>query len=203
MSNANEVSIEAAGTAAAPYDQVFFRTTISAVGTDGPSAKREMQSSSEQVVAYVDSLVKEDRAKNKVALLKLEPNYDRSLQDYRGYKASLEVTFMTERPELAAEIQDKLTTFSQSKVDTLSFGVKDIEGLRETAIEKAWATINRRFQHTATLMEGVSSGWKVSTWDVDYSEHKKLSKLSAPEDDDKGGTATVQVMLTVNFRRED
>jgi uncharacterized protein YggE len=197
------VSVSASGSASAPYDQVFFKITVWALGDTGPLAKAGMKESAERVLAYVDSLIHEKKAQNKVALLKLAPHqvYVDGRNCDRGYRASLAVTFSTNRPELAAEIQDRLTEFNQTRVESLTFGVTNIESLREKAVEAAWEIAARRFEHSLKTTTGSGSDlWDVESWNVNYEEHRALSKMSAPTEDEDG-TANLRVTLEVTWRR--
>jgi uncharacterized protein YggE len=198
----DSINVQATGTVVAPYDLVGFSITVSGAEKTGPEAKAQIEETSKSVIEYVNGLIKEGLAERKVVSLTIDPNmvYENHRNVHSGYKANMKVTFWTGVPNRALEIQERLTEFPQSKVESLTFAFRDPEALREQALKNAWEAVQRRWKfQTETLgASGLVNGQraKLVSWNVDYDEFQRLSKVSAPSSDgEEGGSAKITVTL--------
>jgi uncharacterized protein YggE len=206
MSQTQGIQLSARGTAVAPYDLVHFKITISDVDTTGARAKIGIHDATLEVTKYVDSLIREGSAFNKVLNLSIDPveEYDQSTRSNHltGYRASLQVTFSTTKVGMAMDIQEKLTGFPKSKVDSLVFGFNNVNSLREKALESAWVVLKDRFFFSKKLLLGIATlDYEVVDWSIDYEDTRVFSKVAAPTEEE-AGSAKVSVHLTVTWQRK-
>lgn len=209
----NQVEVIAEGVVHAPYDRAFFSITISEVAETSSMAKAAMREIVQKVETYIDAAVKKGIFKNKVKALRVDPHYVHTPhheRKHQGYKVGLNFKFETESVELVSEIQDALTEFPKSEVEAVRYGFRDIETLRERALEQAWKNVQARWRKELALSEtfpiflagtNKENLWTLNSWDVDYKEHEPLSKFAAPVDDNTPGLAVICVVLGVLFEK--
>lgn len=194
-----QISVSASGSVEAPYDIVTFKITVSAVDTTGPLAKSLMKKTADLVLNYVDGLIATGAATAKIVTWSVDPHtrYENHQQLDAGYRASMKITFFSEKMEQALSIQDALTEFDQSKVESLTYGFKDSERLREAATADAWELARRRFNHQVMLAGFDTNRFCPVSWEV-HEKREAFSKVAAPTDA-KPGMAKVEVGLTVTY----
>lgn len=198
--NDNNVSVSATGAVIAPYDLVGFTITVSDTAETGPKARAKIKETSAEVLEFVDSLIRENRAEKKVVALTIDPEwtYTGNKKVPAGYSANMKVTFWTAMPETALQIQERLTEFPQSRVESLSFAFRDPEALREKALQMAWTAAKRRwkFQTDTLVPTGLFHGKQLAlvSWNADYDEFQRISKVAAPSEGE-AGSATISVTL--------
>lgn len=199
----NGIQLSASGTVTAPYDIVHLKTTISDIHLSGPEARASIEMVSKEAIAYVDGLVKQGLATNKVLALSIDPatKYVGNENVFLGYRASLQISFSTDKVNRAMEFQEKLTEFQKSKVASLVFGFKNVAPLQEKALEAAWSNLNSRFAFSKKMILGIATlDYDVVDWDIDYEEQRHISKVSAPTENE-AGEAKVSVRLTVTWQK--
>jgi uncharacterized protein YggE len=197
------VEIYSRGFASAPYDRAFFGITVSQKGSTSSKAKREMEDAVNQVTAYIDDLIKRGLAKNKVVALKVAPSsrYVGNEREFDGYLVSMKIKFETEDVKSVVSIQDRLTEFPKSEVETVRYGFKDADSLRSRALTDAKDRVEKRWKEQHSLFGARGEEWEPQSWAVDYEEREPISKVAAPTGNDEPGIATIVVTLGIAYQR--
>lgn len=203
MKTGNTIEVQATGKASGAYDLAHFSLVIFDNADTGPEAKEKIRQTSDLVLGYIASLEAEGTAHNVVVAFSIAPyvKYNGHANVHAGYTASNRIDFSSKSMPLISSIQEKLTTFVQTRVSAVTYTFSDYERMRELAVADAYEMVWRRFEHQRAVLNLSERRFRVVSWSVDEPLNH-ISKVSRPTDDDEG-TASVSVSLSVFYEFED